>query len=788
MSAKSNVPWSVKGIDADARSVAKELARREGKTLGEWMTAMIRQKGLDEAGLAEDDQPSDKVISGVTTEQLRDVIGSLNRLNERIAETEKSLYVNERQAREAMGGLNKGLETVFERIKRLELEPGGSIPGLEPERIAEMGERLDRLEGGGKKSWVDSLKALERALTTLVVQVESSREETEERLSKNEDVLAALKDRLDADDEELRHEIGELLNAIDKTTERVSSTEERVTEALNVAREAAESHDETFIERTSNNLRLLGSEIKRTSDQIRGLESSVDKLQDKIEAGEQRSAEGISRVAQSLENLRHQVETSTLKTGDPSTATVRASVSEAEKRLGAVEGAFAAMVDQLEGRISTGPANTELKEPNATLDQAPQQDPFSSAPAADPLDGPMDDPLSLSPRQTPEPDPSGSGEPSASASPRLAPPFGGLTGPGTMAIGNAALAIDEEPFFGEAEVEPAATPAPTAAPEVRAEPERTPDQILGRDAAFDPAPALSDQDDDGFDWPTPEPTLEADDRPRQTFARDPLFDDEPTDIGEKFQSFLKSRFGRDVDNNPTLGWALLAIAAGSIAYVAVQFVAQDEASPVVMDVPTPQVSTGTSLTAAEPTQPSVATLYATAKEQLATASTDAERRDAVALLTSAAERGSSVAQHDLGELYLAGTDVPLDGLSARRWFRAAADNGHLPSVNRLAYLDMKGIGGPVDERRAIDGFTRAAQAGHTQAMVNLGTIYNPENAWLPSSQRNAAESFYWFRLAELRGDRSAVDEADQVASRLAPDIREAVEIRAEAWRPSALSR
>lgn len=787
MSAKSNVPWSVKGIDADARSVAKELARREGKTLGEWMTAMIREKGLDEAGLSDDAETAEKVVSGVTTEQLRDVIGSLNRLNERIAETEKSIHVSEQQARQAMGGLNKGLETVFERIKRLELEPGGPVPGLEPERIAEMGDRLDRLEGGGKKSWVDSLKALERALTTLVVQVESSRDETEERLSKNEDVLAALKERLDADDDELRREIGELLNAIDKTTERVGSTEERVTEALNVARQAAESHDETFIERTSNNLRLLGSEIKRTSDQIRGLESSVDKLQDKIEAGEQRSAEGISRVAQSLENLRHQVDTSTLKTGDPSTASVRASVSEAEKRLGAVEGAFAAMVDQLEGRIAARPASQEALEPQPAFEDARRQDPLSSAPSHDPLDGPVADPLGLSPRAEPNPDPSSSSDPSASASPRLAPPFGGLTGPGTMAVGNAALALDEEPFYGQAEVRPA--PQPVAAPRLRTEPEQTPDQILGRDAIFDGAQSFDDpQDDRGFDWPAPEQSSAAEPTSRQSFERDPLFDDEPTDLGEKVQSFLRSRFGRDVDNNPTLGWALLAIAAGSIAYIGVQFVAQDEASPVIMEAPTQQVSVAPSLTSTEPTQPSVATLYADAKEQLAIASTDAERRDAVASLTAAAERGSSIAQHDLGELYLAGSDVPLDGLSARRWFRAAAENGHLPSVNRLAYLDMKGIGGPVDERRAIDGFTRAAQAGHSQAMVNLGTVYNPENAWLPSSQRNAAESFYWFRLAELRGDRSAVAEADEVAGRLAPDIREAVEIRAEAWRPVPLSR
>ncbi|HEX6858843.1 MAG TPA: hypothetical protein VF138_01395 [Caulobacteraceae bacterium] len=37
-------PWSVKGIDPRAREVAKELARREGVTLGEWLNRMITEQ------------------------------------------------------------------------------------------------------------------------------------------------------------------------------------------------------------------------------------------------------------------------------------------------------------------------------------------------------------------------------------------------------------------------------------------------------------------------------------------------------------------------------------------------------------------------------------------------------------------------------------------------------------------------------------------------------------------------------------------------------------------------
>ena len=39
----ASAPWSVKGIDAKAREVAKDLARRNGMTLGEWLNQMILQ-------------------------------------------------------------------------------------------------------------------------------------------------------------------------------------------------------------------------------------------------------------------------------------------------------------------------------------------------------------------------------------------------------------------------------------------------------------------------------------------------------------------------------------------------------------------------------------------------------------------------------------------------------------------------------------------------------------------------------------------------------------------------
>src|SRR3546814_827517 len=47
---RSGVPWSVKGIEPEAREAAKQAARRAGVTLGAWLNQVIMDGGTDEVG------------------------------------------------------------------------------------------------------------------------------------------------------------------------------------------------------------------------------------------------------------------------------------------------------------------------------------------------------------------------------------------------------------------------------------------------------------------------------------------------------------------------------------------------------------------------------------------------------------------------------------------------------------------------------------------------------------------------------------------------------------------
>ena len=53
----SGAPWSVKGIDPKAREIAKDLARRQGMTLGEWLNQMIFDDGAEPESDEADDAP-----------------------------------------------------------------------------------------------------------------------------------------------------------------------------------------------------------------------------------------------------------------------------------------------------------------------------------------------------------------------------------------------------------------------------------------------------------------------------------------------------------------------------------------------------------------------------------------------------------------------------------------------------------------------------------------------------------------------------------------------------------
>ena len=171
---KSNAPWSVKGIERDARETAKEAAKREGLTVGEWLNQIIYTAGTDEESSGE--------IEGL---KLRDLVTAIEHLNKRIGTADA-------KSDEALGGLSRNIGSVVERIQRLErVKPTEGSVG-------DIAQRVEKLEkAGGDRHRIEALKSLEKAVSHVATQFNSAHKSSVERLDANERQLQTLAARID---------------------------------------------------------------------------------------------------------------------------------------------------------------------------------------------------------------------------------------------------------------------------------------------------------------------------------------------------------------------------------------------------------------------------------------------------------------------------------------------------------------------------------------------------------------------------------------------------------------
>lgn len=323
---KSNAPWSVKGIDRDARETAKEAAQKEGMTVGAWLNLMIYNAGAPES--------SGGFVDGL---EAKDVVTAIEALNTRVATAED-------ESAKAIDKLARNFGGVVERVQRLE-RGGGD---------AEVGERLTRLEEKSTdRQRIDTLKALEKAVGQVALQFNTAHKESIQRLDAQEKQLQQLAGRFEGaeGDPQAASAINYLKNAVDGMAARISRAERIASEASKISAGTNEPVDSEFVEQTGARLRILGDEIKRGGDQIRSLEDTIVKLSSQIDAAEKRSAEGVHKVSETIVELREQFSTaSTTETPDKEEleAVVAAATQQTEERISSLQSSFDDMIARLE--------------------------------------------------------------------------------------------------------------------------------------------------------------------------------------------------------------------------------------------------------------------------------------------------------------------------------------------------------------------------------------------------------------------------------------------------------
>ena len=204
----SGAPWSVKGIDPKAREIAKDLARRSGMTLGEWLNRMIVEgDAVPEAPLEETfPAPTESVVVGAPRSggPLRyEVAGhpadEVGRVAEAIERLTARIEAAEQRSTLAITGIDQSVRGALSRLESAEREQvavaarfEGAVDEIKTE-YGGVGERIRRmeLESTGPRS-AEALRAIEGMLGKVAGQMYEGEARTRETLATVEARIVAV--------------------------------------------------------------------------------------------------------------------------------------------------------------------------------------------------------------------------------------------------------------------------------------------------------------------------------------------------------------------------------------------------------------------------------------------------------------------------------------------------------------------------------------------------------------------------------------------------------------------
>ena len=334
-------PWSVKGIDARAREAARERARQEGMTLGEYLNSLILKGG--EVG-AQD------IVAPIATPKPRPQAGasSLNKLVSRIEAAEARSTL-------AITGIDQSVVGLLKRIEDAETEHiamarhvDGVMDDLRSTYDA-LREKVRRIEeDDSAEQNLEALKALENALGKLASHVYE-----ENAMAQSES--DAIKGRVEMGFTDVNERLESMDTKVEKT---LTDAARRVEKAVEQAELRAEGTARHLSERMSALDTKIGRQ-ERNEDQINArLTETVNKVH---QLGEQFSdhskvSDAKFQSAEEQTNSRFDSVETRIERQERADQERGGQIEEAETRIGITETNLEDMstrVDAIEGDVTT---------------------------------------------------------------------------------------------------------------------------------------------------------------------------------------------------------------------------------------------------------------------------------------------------------------------------------------------------------------------------------------------------------------------------------------------------
>ncbi len=158
--------------------------------------------------------------------------------------------------------------------------------------------------------------------------------------------------------------------------------------------------------------------------------------------------------------------------------------------------------------------------------------------------------------------------------------------------------------------------------------------------------------------------------------------------------------------------------------------------------------------------------------------TQVNEAEAARWFQRAAAQGEPVAEYRLGTLYERGRGVAADANKAARWYAAAAKRGNRKAMHNLAVAYAQGSGVQKDYPLAAQWFTKAAELGLADSQFNLAVLYE-RGLGVPQSLMDA---YKWYAIAAAQGDSESRQRIDALATQIRAEDRAAAQRAADAFK------
>jgi localization factor PodJL len=817
---RPDLPWNVAGIPPEAREAARAAARREGLSVGEWLTRRILRSFADagdEDDLTRDSSNANRIFrpQGEAPASRRDT----DEMLDRVSRTETESTDVWRRIEEQLKGVSRRMETQ-ERSQTDSNRAMGkaatemNIAAREQSQafdqlgthVVGLADRLERVERESNGTVKDAMKALHSGLSRLADQIGQNANQSATQISSlvtNLESVAGKVGEVRQDAEDTAQSLELRMITLD---DRIRAVEKSAQLSLAALEHAVESHHirirddaETDRAATQNAIGKLQENISRveargTDPEIESRLGSVEENVSRVEArGTDPDIENrLSDLERSLASLIEKLEGN-----EPATAkTIEDTLKKLVNRVEATENRQRDTVSEFRAAINDATTRVATLESKPAAVAAPAPAPAYEFAAPPP---PAFDP-------PPFPDVPTPGAP---------PPFQAQADP--FAPAPVAGAFDGPPPFAEESPFEPASDFETEAFEAAPSQADTYLSAARRSARAAASAAEAETASRGFAW--------------------------SSGTAEKEKTESESNSGRT--RSVLIGFGVLvaiALIAGivlsqgffgrtehSSTGVGALFAPKQQAAPAASQAATPlhalspsaddnvaapkpavvaPLQTQTVAPAPVHTVPSATKPGATSPAQTQAAvpaldhltalanSGNAKAElivglkylggDGVAVneaqgakwLERSAEAGEAVAQYRLGTLYEHGKGVATDPAKATHWYQAAAMQGNRKAMHNLAVAFAEGTGVKKDPAEAARWFSKAASMGLADSQFNLAVLYE-RGQGVPQSLLDA---YKWYAIAASNGDAESKSRIEALATQISADDRAAAQHAADTFR------